>query len=72
MLKHFEYEAEVLGRLLHPGIAQIYEPGMADLGAGVQPFFAMEPVEGVSLTRYAREHALGARARLTVWRWTRP
>lgn len=30
-LKRFEYEAQVLGRLQHPGIAQIYEAGVADL-----------------------------------------
>ncbi len=28
MLRRFELEAEVLGRLLHPGIAQIYEAGV--------------------------------------------
>ncbi len=67
MLKRFEYEAEVLGRLLHPGIAQIYEAGMADLGSGPQPFFAMELVEGVSLTRFAKEKDLGTRARLELF-----
>ncbi len=38
MLKRFELEAEVLGQLLHPGIAQIYEAGTADAGMGPQPF----------------------------------
>ncbi len=66
-LKRFEYEAEVLGRLLHPGIAQIYEAGTADLGAGLQPFFAMEYVDGIPLTRYAQEHALDPRERLALF-----
>ena len=30
LLRRFEHEAQVLGRLQHPGIAQIYEAGTAD------------------------------------------
>jgi serine/threonine protein kinase/Flp pilus assembly protein TadD len=33
-LRRFEHEVEVLGRLQHPGIAQIYEAGMAELNWG--------------------------------------
>src|ERR1043165_3724018 len=66
MLRRFEHEAEVLGRLLHPGIAQIYEAGTADLGAGPQPFFAMELVRGVPLTRFAEQKELGTRERLEL------
>jgi len=66
MLRRFEHESEVLGRLLHPGIAQIYEAGTADAGLGPQPFFAMELVKGVSLTRYAAEKKLSTRARLEL------
>src|SRR5262249_58490289 len=51
--RRFEYEAEVLGRLQHPGIAQIIEAGTADTGFGPQPFFAMELVNGVPLTDYS-------------------
>ena len=42
LLRRFEYEAQVLGRLQHPGIAQIYEAGTADTGEGAQPYFVME------------------------------
>ncbi len=66
MLRRFEMEAEVLGRLLHPGIAQIYEAGTADAGAGPQPFFAMELVKGVPLTRYATDQRLSTRQRLEL------
>src|SRR6185295_17397815 len=31
-LRRFEQEAQALGRLQHPGIAQIYEAGMTDTG----------------------------------------
>ncbi len=83
MLRRFELEAEVLGRLLHPGIAQIYEAGVwanperqrraagaPDLPAGFDqppiPFFAMELVKGVPLTRFAEEKKLGTRQRLEL------
>src|SRR6188474_1656927 len=32
LLRRFEQESQVLGRLQHPGIAQIYESGTADAG----------------------------------------
>ena len=34
LLRRFEQEAQALGRLQHPGIAQIYEAGTADTGFG--------------------------------------
>ena len=34
LLRRFEQESQVLGRLQHPGIAQIYEAGTADTGSG--------------------------------------
>ena len=42
LLRRFEQESQALGRLQHPGIAQIYEAGTADTGLGPQPYFAME------------------------------
>jgi len=53
LLRRFEHEAEILGRLNHPGIAKIIEAGTFDTGEGVQPFFAMELIEGVPLNEYA-------------------
>jgi serine/threonine protein kinase len=66
-LRRFEYEAQVLGRLHHPGIAQIYEAGTADAGSGPQPFFAMEFIEGRRLGEYSDEHDLGTRGRLAMF-----
>jgi non-specific serine/threonine protein kinase/serine/threonine-protein kinase len=48
-LRRFELESQVLGLLHHQGIAQIYEAGTADEGAGPQPFFAMEYIDGKTL-----------------------
>jgi len=36
-LRRFQQESEALGRLQHPGIAQIYEASTADTGFGPQP-----------------------------------
>ncbi len=69
MLRRFEHEAQILGRLQHPGIAQIFEAGTFDsgvVGAGPQPFFAMELVDGVPLNEYAATHNLDARQRLEL------
>ena len=53
-LRRFDRETEVLGRLQHPGIAQIYEAGTADPSTGGQPYFAMEyVVDGRPITAYA-------------------
>ena len=66
LLRRFEQEAQALGRLQHPGIAQIYEAGTADTGFGPQPYFAMEFIRGVSLKDYAEEHHLNTRQRLEM------
>jgi tetratricopeptide (TPR) repeat protein len=67
MLRRFEHEALVLGRLHHPGIAQIYEAGAAPSGSGSQPYFAMELVDGVELNEYVRTHSLDLNARLALF-----
>ena len=66
VLRRFKYEAELLGRLQHPGIAQIYEAGSVDALDSEQPFFAMELVQGVTLTQYAEQKGLGTRDRLAL------
>ncbi|NOT30259.1 MAG: serine/threonine protein kinase, partial [Planctomycetes bacterium] len=65
-LRRFEQEAEVLARLQHPGIAQIYQVGTYATEQGVLPYIAMEYVEGERLDHYAAQHALGLRARLEL------
>ncbi len=65
-LRRFQLEAQVLGRLQHPGIAHIYEAGIDDSGSSAQPFFAMELIEGTSVTEFADRNRLGIRARLEL------
>ena len=65
-LWRFEHEAQALGRLQHPGIAQIYEAGTADTGFGPQPYFAMELIRGESLMAHVETHRLDTRQRLAL------
>ena len=65
-LRRFEQEAQALGRLQHPGIAQIYEAGTADTGWGLQPYFAMEFIRGKTLREYVRDRQLTAPQRLEL------
>ncbi len=65
-VRMFQREAQVLGRLKHPGIAAIYESGRTDDG---QHFFAMELVRGLRLDEYLRrETAAGAGGKAEVRR----
>jgi len=66
MLRRFENEAQALGRLQHPGIAQIYEAGTAETAFGRQPYFAMELVHGQSLLDYCDARLLEAPQRLEL------
>src|SRR5271165_1201909 len=60
-LRRFEQESQALGRLQHPGIAQIYEAGTAETNLGPQPFFAMEYVRGPRLLEYANSAHLNTK-----------
>jgi WD40 repeat protein/tRNA A-37 threonylcarbamoyl transferase component Bud32 len=64
--RRFRIEAEVLGRLQHDGIAQIYECGSFDLGRGAQPYFAMELVDGIDLVAYCEREQLDVDRRLEL------
>jgi eukaryotic-like serine/threonine-protein kinase len=64
--RRFEQEAQVLGRLQHPGIAQIYEAGSVETEFGPQPYFAMELIAGKPLLEYATAEGLSTRARLEL------
>ncbi len=66
LLRRFGQESQALGRLQHPGIAQIYESGSAETEFGVQPFFAMELIHGRPLIEYAAGRKLNTRQRLEL------
>ncbi len=67
-MRRFEYESQVLARLRHPGIAQVFEAGTYDDGDGPVPYFAMEYIPNAKpITQYAREKSLGTRDRLGLF-----
>ena len=65
-LRRFEIEADILGRLQHPAIAQVHEAGMFETDGGLQPYFAMEFIEGCPITEFALKHNLDVRQRLAL------
>ncbi|CAG0981174.1 eukaryotic-like serine/threonine-protein kinase [Phycisphaerales bacterium] len=68
LLRRFEHEAEVLGKLQHPGIAQIYEAGASEIEPGEppQPYIAMELVRGPTLSAFATQNDLSLPAKLDL------
>ena len=67
-LRRFKFEAQLLARLRHPGIAQIYESGTHDDGSGGVPYFAIEYIPGaLPLTTYAKEKKLDIGERLDLF-----
>ena len=67
MLDRFRYEADLLARLQHPGIAQIFEAGAVQSGRSNQPYFAMEFVSGRAIDSFATHHNLNLRLRLELF-----
>ena len=63
LASRFKNEAQILARLQHYGIAQVYEAGMSEDG---RPFFAMEFIRGIPLDEYARSRDLDPRACLEL------
>jgi serine/threonine protein kinase/WD40 repeat protein len=64
--RRFEREADLLGRLQHPGIAHVYEAGVADTSDGKRPFLAMELIDGQPLDEWARDADRSVRDRLEM------
>jgi serine/threonine protein kinase len=67
-LSLFHHEAELLGRLRHPSIAQVYEAGTHVEGVISLPYFAMEFVPGAqTITDYVISSRLSLRSRLELF-----
>ncbi|MBK8247171.1 MAG: serine/threonine protein kinase [Gemmatimonadetes bacterium] len=65
MLQRFRSERQILARVQHPNIATLLDGGLTDDGT---PWLAMQFVDGITITEWAREHALGLRERLALFR----
>src|SRR5262245_33595333 len=64
VLQRFEAERQALALMDHPNIARVLDGGMT---AERRPFFAMELVNGLPLTRFCDEARLGIRERLELF-----
>lgn len=65
--QRFLREAEIIARLVHPGIVQIYEVGEETSEDGLPvPFFAMELVEGESLAQRLERGTLDEKSAATL------
>lgn len=67
-LARFRHEPELLARLQHPNIAQVFEAGVHTDGLESLPYFAMELIAVAQpLTTYAAERKLSVRERLILF-----
>ncbi len=63
-----EQEAQMLARLRHPGIAQIYAAGTYDDSGSQTPYFAMEYIPNAKgITEYAKDKNLNIREKLVLF-----
>jgi serine/threonine protein kinase/Tfp pilus assembly protein PilF len=60
----FEAERQALALMDHPNIAKVLDGGTTSAG---RPYFVMDLVKGVSITRYCDEHHLTPRQRLELF-----
>jgi eukaryotic-like serine/threonine-protein kinase len=63
VIARFEAERQVLALMDHPNIARVIDAGTTDTG---RPYFVMELVKGVLITKYCDEKQLPLRARLEL------
>src|SRR5262245_41941024 len=64
VLARFEAERQALALMDHPNIARVLDGGTTDAG---RPYFVMDLVKGVPITRYCDEHRLTPRQRLGLF-----
>ncbi len=64
VVARFEAERQALALMDHPNIARVLDAGTTASG---QPFFAMELVKGIPITRFCDEHHLSPRERLELF-----
>lgn len=64
VVARFEAERQALALMDHPHIAQIFDAGQTEDG---RPYFAMELVRGLPLSKYCDVHKLSTRERLELF-----
>lgn len=64
VIARFEAERQALAMMDHPNIARVFDAGATDRGS---PYFVMELVRGVRITKYCDKNHLGIRQRLDLF-----
>ncbi len=64
IIRRFELERQTLAGLEHPSIARVYDAGATSRG---RPYFVMEYVPGLPLTRYADARGLDIKGRVALF-----
>jgi eukaryotic-like serine/threonine-protein kinase len=64
MLARFDQERQALAVMDHPNIAKVLDAGIAETG---QPFFAMELIKGIPITKYCDEAQLSPQQRIELF-----
>jgi eukaryotic-like serine/threonine-protein kinase len=64
VLARFEAERQALALMDHPNIAKVLDAGRTTNGL---PYFVMELVKGVPITKYCNEHQIATRERLELF-----
>ncbi len=64
VITRFEAERQALALMDHPNIAKVLDAGSTETG---RPYFVMELVNGVPLTRYCNKNKLNTRERLNLF-----
>jgi serine/threonine protein kinase/Tfp pilus assembly protein PilF len=64
VIARFEQERQALALMDHPNIAKVHDAGTTASG---RPYFVMELVQGLPITKYCDEHRLTPRQRLELF-----
>jgi serine/threonine protein kinase len=64
IIARFEAERQALALMNHPHIAKVYDAGTTE---GGRPYFVMELVDGVPITKYCAKSNLAAKERLELF-----
>lgn len=63
VLRRFDLERQSLAIMNHPAIARVFDAGSTGEG---QPYFVMEYVSGLPITKFCKKHGLSIRERIEL------
>jgi len=64
VIARFEAERQALALMEHPNIAKVLDAGATETG---RPYFVMERIKGIPITKYCDDHKLDTRQRLELF-----